>query len=177
MNLTHIYEEMLYENHKRRYGCVMGILPISKDGWSELLEKIDPEDLYGKDGDYGRELEPHVTLLFGFPNLPDKLIEKKIEDFTAPTVSMSNITSFNLSKYDILKFDVNGPELKGMHDELSKLPNHDKLPTYNPHVTIAYLKKGTAKKYVGKLSQPFTATLKEIKYSKQDGTEKIYRIA
>jgi hypothetical protein len=44
---------------------------------------------------------------------------------------------------------VKTPELEALNKELSKLPNQNTFPDYKPHLTLAYLKKGEAAKYVG----------------------------
>lgn len=178
MNLIEAYKEVIKENHKLEYGCVMAILPVNKDSWAELLDMIDPEDVYGKDGEFGRELEPHVTVLFGLhADTPDEAVEKIISGFKPPTIKMANITSFSNENFDVLKFDVESPELHKCHEALSELPNSDEFSEYYPHATIAYLKKGAAEKYHGKLADPYEVVSKTMKYSKTDGKQKFYNIA
>ena len=40
-------------------------------------------------------------------------------------------------------------DLVNLNYTVSKLPNEDKYPIYIPHLTLAYLKPGTGKKYIG----------------------------
>lgn len=175
MKLIESYREILTENHKNEYGCIMVVLPINKDKWGELLGKIDETHIYGKDGEYGRETEPHVTLKFGLhSNIPDSVIEDAISKMKPPCITMSNITSFTNDEFDVLKFDVDSPDLHGLNKIFSELPNSDSFPTYHPHSTIAYLKKDMAKQYHGKLAKPFVITPTQIKYSKSDGSRKFY---
>jgi 2'-5' RNA ligase len=178
MNLTEAYRELITENHKREFGCIMVALPINKESWAELLNKIDPKDVYGKDGDYGKELDPHVTLKFGLHHdIPDELIEEIISKLSPPNVTMANITSFKNEEYDVLKFDIDSPDLHGHNKIVSQLPNSDEFKEYRPHATIAYLNKGAADKYHGKLAKPFVVTPSQIKYSKVDGTNKLYNLS
>jgi hypothetical protein len=54
--------------------------------------------------------------------------------------------------YDVLKFDVNGPNLHDANGELRKFPHTNNFPDYHPHLTIAYLKPGMGPRYVRKLT-------------------------
>jgi 2'-5' RNA ligase len=177
MRLTEAYKEIITENHKIEYGCVMVILPVDKKAWSELLNKIDPTHIYGEDGDYGREFNPHVTLKWGLHHdIPDELIENVIQKMLPPKISMSNITSFENDGFDVLKFDVDSEDLHTYNGHLSQLPNSDEFPEYHPHCTIAYLNKGVAKNYHGKLAKPFVITPNQIEYSKSNGEIKFYNL-
>ena len=174
MNLSEVVKK---NDRKHLFGCLMVSLPVNKESWGELLNQINPEHIYGKDGEFGREFEPHVTILFGLhDDIPDETIEKLISTFTSPKIMMSKITSFENDQFDVLKFDVDSPDLHKCHAQVCQLPNSDEFPQYHPHATIAYLQKGTAKGYHGKLSKPFVINPNQIKYSKADGTVKYYKI-
>lgn len=177
MKLCEAYKEVVTEGHKYEFGCIMVLLPINKNNWQNVLNIIDPDDLHGVDGDYGRELEPHVTIIFGLhDNIPDEEVERIMDQVKIGEISLVNISSFESSGHDVLKFDVNCPDLHNIHTVLANLPNSDSFTTYHPHATIAYLKQGTAKKYNTQLDKPLTIQPKQIKYSKPDGTVKIYNI-
>ena len=51
-----------------KFDCVMFYANIEKKVWSDILEPIDEKDLYedpeGKE-EFGKELDPHCTLIFG----------------------------------------------------------------------------------------------------------------
>jgi hypothetical protein len=60
---------------------------------------------------------------------------------------------FENEKYDVLKFEVVGDNLHETNADLKKFPHTTSFPDYNPHLTIAYLKKGEGSKYVNMLNK------------------------
>ena len=83
---------------------------------------------------------------------------------------------FENEVFDVLKFDVDSEDLHEYNGHFAKLPNSDSYPDYHPHCTIAYLNKGMAKNYHGKLAKPFIITPNQIKYSKSSGENKLYNL-
>lgn len=167
-NYISFMESLNYE-----FGCVM--LEIDVQNWSEILSKIDGNDLYKKDDDhYGKQKDPHITILYGLdPKISDEKVisifrEVKKEDFNIKT---SDINLFENDDYDVLKIEIEDDLLNKYHRELKKLPNNSKFPEYNGHITIAYLKPGFGKKYVEK-NPKIKLKIKDIVYSKPNG-EKI----
>ena len=55
------------ENRKNKYGCVMVYFDYDQKDWDKLQDIIEEEDLYDpkEDPSFGREHEPHATILFG----------------------------------------------------------------------------------------------------------------
>ena len=154
------------------YGCLMLQLNIPK--WETILSKIDDEDLYTEENDssYGKEHEPHVTVLYGFTENTDvDKIEKILQTLKKPVeVTFTKIDLFENDQFDVVKFNVESKMLNKLHDYFkSNFENEDKYPTYQPHATIAYVKKGMGKKYVKRLKEPVTLTSDIFKYSKQNG--------
>ena len=167
------------------YGCVMLFLPIEKEWWSEMTDKIKEEDVYNPEGerDYGIQPhnEAHVTILYGIhKDVPDEDVEALIEKMSAPEVTLKKISIFeNGDKgFDVVKFDVSGEDLHKMNKMFRDLPHTNDYPDYHPHATIAYVKDGTGKDYVRNLSDEETLTIKpnKIVYSKANGTKKEYKI-
>jgi hypothetical protein len=79
-----LLKEGKHKTHKNEYGCLMVYLDVDKKDWNKLQNMIDDEDLYLPEDDpsYGRETEPHATILFGFhEDVPDEDIEKEFEDY------------------------------------------------------------------------------------------------
>jgi 2'-5' RNA ligase len=145
------YYDFLLEKMKYDDSCLMVKLNIIN--WNNIIYDIKDEDLYQeKEGDiYGRQKNPHLTLLFPIKNknpylsfkVLDRVLIKPID------IKVDKIDFFDTPKYDVLKFSViSNDYLDLIHSELKKnIPNADKFDIYKPHITIAYLKKGTAKKY------------------------------
>ena len=114
---------------------------------------IIEDDLYTEEDDdsYGRETEPHVTILYGLhEEIEDKDIEVDIKEIKTPKIDFKNISSFNNDKFDVLKFDVESKDLTKLNKIFAKYPNTNKFPDDHPHCTIAYLKSGKAAEYIKK---------------------------
>ena len=157
------------------YGCAM--LYFSLPEVFKIQDAINPEHLYVEDsnGGYGLEDEPHTTFLYG---LHDSVsvddVKGILGNFGYGECKAFNPSLFENEKFDVLKFDVNGPSLHETNAELSKLPHTTSYPDYHPHLTIAYLKPGYGKKYADMLKKVKT----ELKcvpqyavYSEPNGTK------
>lgn len=157
------------------YGCILCYLPI--ENWDRILSEIDNEDIYFGDGPerYGRETKPHVTVLYGLHDdeIPDNDLKKAIHKIDPiDDIRVTGISFFaNDPKYDVLKFDIQSPYLFKLNQAFRKFPYTSSYDQYNPHLTIAYLKRGTAKKYlnIGRYLLETELTSNVISYSKPDG--------
>lgn len=160
------------------YGCLMLYTDIPN--WKDKISIINPEDVYEKDNDYGYEKTPHVTILYGLHDdeIDKKELYEKIEELIDPiTVTIDTIGYFandDNSEYDVVKFDVPvTKELKEYRKEFMKYPNTQTFSGYHPHLTIAYVKKGEAKKYAQKV-KPFKVTFKQAVYSNPNSRKKYF---
>lgn len=166
------------------YGCAMLKLEVPKTEWDKLQSMIDDDDIYTEEEDrsYGREDEPHITLLYGLHNdIPDEDIEEVSKKMSNCLVNLKKISIFENEKFDVLKFDIiddSKKELAKMNKEYAKFPHTTDYPDYHPHCTIAYLKAGTGKKYCKTLSKDNMITIEsdEVMYSKADGSKKYYKL-
>jgi len=166
------------------YGCVMLYFKISKGNWKEFQSMIDDEDVYTEDGDqgYGREDEPHVTILYGLhDDIPDSTIEDLIDEIKPTKLVLKEISIFENEKFDVVKFDITGVSegrLSKMNAKFVELPHTTDFPDYHPHATIAYVKAGTGKKYVQTLSgkDAIVVECNDVVYSKADGSKNKYKL-
>jgi hypothetical protein len=131
-------------------GCLMARISPS---YSPNIVKfgktvIPPEILYTdpEDPTYGYDKEPHVTIKYGFvPDLPRSEIAKILKGISPFDVYLTGLTQFNNDKFDVVKFDVdkNNETLMELRRRCDQYPNVDSYPDYHPHMTLAYVKKGT----------------------------------
>jgi hypothetical protein len=154
----------------RKRGCVMMTVDVPE--WDNICSIVNTEDVYSPDEDHGIEHDPHVTVLYGFYSfvLPNEVIEI-LRQFEPPKVLFGSIGIFeDHPDFDIVMINVTSEDLTKMNLSLAKLPNEETFPNYKPHVTIAYVKKGTAKKYEGiQLEIPTELFLDEAIYSMPNG--------
>jgi 2'-5' RNA ligase len=186
MDIRKQVNKLLLEKSKEqefKYGCVMVYLETSEKKWTAIQNLIEEEDLYtGEDGDegrsYGKEVEPHVTVLYGIhADVPDEDVEKLIDEISRPKINLGKVSTFENELFDVLKFDIESPDLVELNKKFKELPHTSEHPNYHPHATIAYLKKGTAKKYIDKFNTRKFLDIKpeKIVYSKSsdaDGNKK-----
>jgi hypothetical protein len=165
--------EIINENKKFEYGCVMLFFDFPE--MRKIQKPIKIEDIYLVEGDdsYGLETEPHTTLLYGLhKEVSDSDISNVLKEFTFGDVYAHNISLFENPDCDVLKFDIEGDCLFECNEKLKKFPYTTDFPDYHPHLTIAYLKPGTGKKYIkGNQENPFVLTPKYAIYSKSDKTK------
>lgn len=154
--------EYLYEAKNFTGGAIMIKLEMPK--WHLITDVIKEEDIY-KNMNIGTIIDgvqtiPHVTLLYPvnksvrFEEIKyvlDKLFADMdlMEMDKVINLSTDRIDFFALNNYDVLTIRVNdNPILTKISEVLkSKIRNYTKLKEFHPHITIAYLKKGTADKY------------------------------
>lgn len=172
--------ENINENKKFDYGCLM--LQLNVKGWDKFITSfIDEEDVYNiSDPAYGYETEPHITVLFGFENDTDY---NKVQEYTKHTVQnsnvgviLSNISHFETPEFDVVKFDIESPLLKKLNKVMRMNFNYTNAhPNYNPHCTIAYVKKGMGKKYDKKIEKIRTSS-RNFKISYPPDNEEYFKI-
>lgn len=128
---------------------------------------IDPED-----DSYGRDGEPHITVLFGFTTDLSKLeVNKLISGIKPFVVYATGLNTFNNEKYDVVKFDIKQNKILSELNTKSKLyPHVSKFPNYHPHLTVGYVKKGKFPHKIIVDDIPFKIT--KFKYSGMDDSKR-----
>jgi 2'-5' RNA ligase len=174
MGSIKLFEEFVNEKKKvYDYGCAM--LYFDFPGMEDLHKQIEADDVFvdPKDATFGLETEPHCTLLYGLhDDVKTETIKDAVKNFAFGNCTIAKPSLFENEKFDVLKYDVEGPGLHDCNAELSKLPHTTDYPDYHPHMTVAYLKSGLGKKYTDMLD----ATKKSLKpkyivYSHPDGSK------
>jgi len=150
-------EELIWENYQNSiineqsggidYGCLM--IYFDEQTQQNIVkyceETFNPEIL----AEFGIEDEPHITCQYGFK---DDITIQDITDFINQNVkkpldiNLGQISRFDCEDYDVIKIDVDSPDL---HKLSKKIRKHFEsslqidYPDYHPHVTLAYVKKGS----------------------------------
>lgn len=169
--LDFIMERKIHSGKDYEYGCIL--LYLSFPEFEKCTDLISGEDLYHPNEDrYGKECDPHVTIKYGtLPSVSDDQIKEifnsvKLEDID---IKLDGISIFEGKDFDVVKFKVKSDKLTELNKELSKLPNADVHPQYNPHITIAYVNKGCGNKYVSDDINISNILKTSIVYSKPNG--------
>ena len=134
---------------------------------------IHPSDLTGD----GMEREIHVTIAYGFTVSPQDVIDALAG--TEPlSMTLGEISKFDTSpEHDVIKVDVQSSGFEDLHYFLRELFGEEGLsvsfPVYHPHLTLAYVKKGSCDDLIGhgKFSGS-TYVFNSLVYSEPDSTRK-----
>lgn len=167
---TSIIRLILEESGKHTYGCAM--LHFDATPLLKIQDTIKPEDIYKNDSGEGRKfgLEDnfHVTLLYG---LHDGVSLQEVKA-ALNGIKFGPIVLHNLSKFDV-KYPKKGEAfLSKANTALKELPYSSDYPDYKAHVTVGYLKKGEAQRYIDKLKDYELQVIPDYaSYSTPNGTE------
>ena len=142
------YEQLLVEGH-----CIMVDLP-QKNKILKFVESIPNECVYEEEGKhYGKEKNPHITLMYGLSPIEENRVKELLNKVPKKIMAeLGQISKFQNADtpYDVLKIEVKSSHLGKIHEMIRKnFENDYKWPEYNPHVTLAYVKKGTCSELVG----------------------------
>lgn len=149
--MTKTWREFLLERSAHEFSSVLANLPASLAVKVIRLGKslIDDEDVYDAEG-FGRENEPHVTVLFGLHADEADEVQKVLKGSHPVDLTLGATSIFEGERYDVVKLTVDSEGLKDLNSKLTQNCEHTQIhPTYIPHCTLAYVKKGTGKKYTG----------------------------
>ena len=143
-----------------------------------LGRSIPDSELYvdPKDDSYGRETEPHVTVRYGLAT--DNPVDiKALSELPPITAKLGKVSIFETDNYDVVKAEVVSDSIRLANKkvgELVDLPG-ETFKDYQPHATIAYVKKGEGKKYIGNSSlEGEEVSFSEIELTDRNGkTHKI----
>lgn len=142
-------KEMLNEDRSSStvsHGCLMAMIPeeVAKT-LVEFGKKIIPdEDLYIKDGEFGRETESHITIRYGFTkDLTELEIRSVLDNQAEFTVKFFKLDKFESEEFDVIILRCESPIIQKWYELLSMYPNEETFKDYKQHLTIAYVKKGT----------------------------------
>lgn len=112
-----------------------------------LANQIDDADLTEK----GREDIPHITIRYGLETNDAGQVRQLVETFGPIKFKLGDVDYFQGDEHDVVIIRVESDDLHRMNELLGQLPNVQTHPTYQPHVTLAYVKPGMGQKYVDML--------------------------
>jgi len=146
---------------QRKYACAMLLIPDKSSEYlkEKFQDSIDPDDVFdpkGSNGKYGIEHHLHVTVLYGLHDDDPQTVKNMVKDTGPVKMNICSVIAFENKedkyypgqRYDVLAMEVESKLCYRLNDMLKELPHTNTYKEYIPHMTLAYLKAGTAKKYL-----------------------------
>lgn len=100
----------------------------------------------------GKEDKFHVTALYGLEDDDPEGVRGLLRDFGPVKMQLGEVSLFPADEkhdYDVVKVDVESPDLVRLHEMLKKLPHTLTHKEFRPHVTLAYVRPGLADGMIG----------------------------
>lgn len=150
------------------YGCIMAFPEkFISDKILGFGRNLIPENILYKENDsFGYENEIHTTIKYGLINPYNEAQMRQLLHHVTPfNIEVGGLSIFENEKFDVVKFEVDGKELRKLNEMFCKLPHHDSYPDYKPHMTLAYVKKGHGKNFVKESFRKTKIPISTIVYS------------
>ena len=147
-----------------------GYLRITIPRW--IVKNVSEDDILKL------EHRPHATVYYGADKRDIAGIQKAVEDYGRPIrVSLGALNLFEHEEHDVLYVELVGDSLFQLHNKIAELPysRPQTHPKYIPHLTLAYLKKGTGRKFVGLTPFHRVVSARGLTIIDASGIEKTFR--
>ena len=119
---------------------------------------------------FGRESDPHVTLLYKICNGDPKPFVKLLAHEKPIQVVLGKVSLFKTNDaFDVVKIGVESADLHRLNQKMVDLASRQ-YRDFEPHVTVAFVNKGAGAKFVGDDTFAGAAfTSDELCFSEKDG--------
>lgn len=144
--------------------------PTLADALFALGKGIPAFDLCDEEG--GLENDAHITIKYGIHTNDVADVRKTLATYVGPIrFTLGRTAIFESPEYDVLYVEVFSPDLRELNQRISNsLEVTDTHPVYIPHATVAYLKSGLGRRYVGMNTlDGMTATVGFVRFSPAEG--------
>lgn len=132
----------------------------------------------------GREDRPHVTVKYGLHTSEADKVRHAVAGFGPVPITLGKTSLFPANEkqsqrggdqFDVVKIDVESDRLRELNKLIAdSLECTDTHPSYNPHVTLAYVKPGLGEKYAGRTDvEGQTLLLDRLIFSSKDRIETV----
>jgi len=139
------------------YSCLMALVPheLAQEIVEWGVRNVPDGELYlSEDGKFGRELEPHVTIKYGLLTNDAKYVRRSFNEDKPFHAKLGKVRHFEPPElpFDVLTIEVISEDLNKANEKVCKKFDCAKglvSDEYKSHITIAYMKRGKAKDFIG----------------------------
>lgn len=119
----------------------------------------------------GREDNPHVTVKYGLHTDRPELVKALVAGYGAVSLVFGKTAIFEGVDHDVLYTEIESASLVALNQLISdSLQVTNTQPIYVPHATIAYLKPGLGKQYVGMIDlKAVGVSVSRLQFSSSSG--------
>lgn len=109
-------------------------------------DNIPDEDLT----EDGRETDTHITLCYGICLYNEDIIKALLKEQKPIEAKLKEVSFFAKNKdFDVVIIKIESSDLEKLNNKIcQELRIENSFNEYKPHCTIAYVKKGKARKYI-----------------------------
>jgi len=115
-------------------------------------KKNIPDSILDPEEDKARQPfdDIHVTIKYGIYIIDPTEIKSRLYNQKPIKMTLGPISIFDGETNDVVKIGVDSDDLFDLNEMIKEnFETHDTFPTYNPHITIALVKKGFGAQYNG----------------------------
>lgn len=147
MQFNDLYNLITENDAHRSYSCLMLDCSNLNEQLLDFQKTIDADDIWEDRPGFGLEKGFHITILYGIHSNIPGYVYSQVGLFPIK-YTLGKVSLFENDEYDVLKIDIRSSDLHKLNASCKEELDHTSTyPTYIPHLTIGYLKKGTGKKY------------------------------
>lgn len=155
------------------YACALLEIegPLRKRVIEWAKTKVPDEDIYTDDLIKGREDEPHITVKWGLEAGSKQKVAKVVKAFGPVEAKLGQTKIFDSPpKYDVVVAEVDSDDIRRLNALIRKNIKNTTTYPFTPHMTLAYVKKGSGKKYAGRKDfEGEKLTFKSLHYASKNG--------
>jgi len=101
----------------------------------------------------GREENTHCTILYNMLDTTAQEIQKVLAGEPSFEIELGEMSIFEHDLYDVFKINVTGRSLHELYDITFNSIDNDSYHNFNPHLTIAFMKKDKGKQLLERVNK------------------------